>query len=132
MKQQKTEKDNSRKAIECYISEPMEPHLYAELLRITETKTVKWVGLNSSKNEKWNKRMENFTVQENGELKWNGATVPTTKRVECVLQPEHYRLGDKHCRDVRVLRKALRDKRFALPPFLGGLERACLLEVFSI
>ena len=110
----------------------MEPHLYAELLRMKETKTVKWVGLNNSEIEKWKKRMENFTHQENGELKWKRARVPTTEQVECVLKPEHYRLGDKHCRDVRVLRKALRDKGFALPPFLGGLERACLLKVFAI
>ena len=112
--------------MQCCISEPMEPHLYAELLRMKKTKNVKWVGLNSSEIEKWNKRMEKFTVQENGELKWKGATVPTTEQVECVLQPEHHRLGDKHCRDVRVLRKALSDKGFPLPPFLGGLERACL------
>ena len=31
----------------------MEPHLYAELLRMKETKTVKWVGLKNSEIEKW-------------------------------------------------------------------------------
>ena len=122
MKQQKTVRDSSRKAMEGCISEPMEPHLYAELLRMKETKTVKWVGLNSSEIEKWRKKMEKFTVQNIGELKWKGATVPTTEQVECVLQTEHYRLGDKHCLDVRVLRKALSDKGFDLPPFLGGLN----------
>ena len=110
----------------------MEPNLYAELLRMKETKTVKWVGFNSAEIEKWKKRIENFTVQENGELKWKEATVLTKKQVECVLQPEHYRLGDKHCRDVRLLRKALSNKEFALPPFLEGLKRACFLEVTAI
>ena len=46
----------------------MEPHLYAELLRMKETKTNKWVGLNSSENVKWKKKMENFSVQECGQL----------------------------------------------------------------
>ena len=118
--------------MEFCISEPMEPHLYADLLRMKETKTVKWVGLNRSEIEKWKKKMENFTVQENGELKWKGATMPTTEQIECTLQPEHYRLRDKHCRDVRVLRKALSDKGFVLQPFLGRLERACSLEVFAL
>ena len=53
--------------------------------------------------------------------------VPTMAQVEGILYPVHYVNEKNHCKDKRILRKALLDEGCALPPFMGGLERASAL-----
>ena len=74
----------------------------------------------------WRKRIHQFTLREDGGLMWNGYKVPTLQQVENVLQPIHYQAG-KHIRTIKILRKALSDCGFAMPTFMGGLERSCTL-----
>ena len=71
----------------------MEPHLYAELVRMKKSNTFDWFGLCGAEIDKSKKRMEIFTVREYGEQEWKGSTVPTLKQVEDVLQTQHYRIG---------------------------------------
>ena len=37
------------------------------------------------------------------------------------------RSAENHCKDWRVLRNVLAAKGYGLPPFLGGLKRACVM-----
>ena len=88
---------------------------------------LKYEGSEAHKLTNGKKRIKNFTVWGDGELEWKGSILPISKQLEDGLQPEHYRIGGKHCKNDRVLRKVLSDKGLYLSPFLGGLERACLL-----
>ena len=83
------------------------------------------IGLQSSEKKKWSKRLEHFTLQDEGSLMFNGMKVPTMEESDKVLALIHYVHEKKHCIDVKVLRKVLSDHGFGLLPFLGGLERAC-------
>ena len=56
---------------------------------------------------------------------FNDMKVPVMEESDKVSAFIHYVHDKKHCIDVKVLRKALSDHGFGLPPFLGGLERAC-------
>ena len=104
----------------------MEPLMYAALCNDTSTETTKNLGLSDAERRKWNKRLKQFTGHD-GALYWQGKIVPTVKQVDEVLRPVHLAADGKHCKWIKALRKALSDKNFALPPFLGGLERACSL-----
>ena len=48
-------------------------------------------------------------------------------QVERNVNPVHYLNQENHCKEKRILRKVLLDEGCALPPFIGGLERACAL-----
>ena len=71
----------------------------------------------------WKTRLSFFTLSSTGELLWNGLKVPTTEELTLVLWPFH-ETEKKHVLDEKVLRKVLSDKGYALPTFIGGLERA--------
>ena len=73
--------------------------------------------------ETWEKRLMHFTLREDGGLMWCGLKVPTVPQMLTVLNPIHLE-KEIHRRDVDMLRKALSDKGFVLPPFTGGLKRA--------
>ena len=73
--------------------------------------------------ETWEKRLIHFTIREDGGLMWCGLKVPTVAQMLAVLNPIHLEKVI-HRKDVDMLRKALSDKGFALPPFSGGLKKA--------
>ena len=54
-----------------------------------------------------------------------GKVVPTVKEMERIIVPLHYE--KRHSIDIRMMRDALTAKGYGLPPFLGGLARACKL-----
>ena len=105
----------------------MEPLMYSALLKFISTGNFGETGINGGELEKWRKRAKLFTVQNESVLLWQGMTVPTMTQVERILYPVHYLNEKNHCKDKRILRKALLDEGCALPPFMGGLERACAL-----
>ena len=106
------------------IIELMERLMYAAFVQVLGGKLWEESGLQSSK-KKWTRRLEHFTLQDEETLLFNNRKVPTIEEVDQVLVPIHYVDDKKHYIDVKVLRKALSDHGFVLPPFLGGLERAC-------
>ena len=55
-----------------------------------------------------------------------GKVVPTVKEMERIIVPLHYE--KRHSIDIRMMRDALTAKGYGLPPFLGGLARACKLN----
>ena len=107
------------------IIELMESLMYAAFVLVLSGKLWEESGLQASERKKWSKRLEHFTLQDEGTLMFNDRKVPTMDDLAKVLAPIHYVDDRKHCVDVKVLRKALSDHGFLLPPFLGGLERAC-------
>ena len=107
------------------IIELMEPLMYAAFVQVLGGKLWEESGVQSSEKKKWTRRQEHFTLQDENTLMFNNRKVPTMEEVDQVLAPIHYVDDKKHCIDVKVLRKALSDHGFVLPPFLGGLERAC-------
>ena len=106
------------------IIELMEPLMYAAFVQVLGGKLWEESGLQSSK-KKCTRRLEHFTLQDEETLMFNNRKVPTMEEVDQVLAPIRYVDNKKHCIDVKVRRKALSDHGFVLPPFLGGLERAC-------
>ena len=72
----------------------------------------------------WKAHINEFSVREDGGLLWKGLKVPTLEQIEQVLQPVHYS-RKMHVREKPKLRKMLSDCGFAVPPYLGGLERVC-------
>ena len=66
-------------------------------------------------------RVKLVNLVEDGAVMWHDKQVPAMGDVEQVLGPRHYG-EEKHCQDKKMLRKALSDKGFPLPPFMGGLE----------
>ena len=103
----------------------MEPLMYAAFVQVLGGKLWEESGLQSSEKKKWTRRLEHFTLQDENTLMFNNRKVPIIEEVDQVLAPIHYADDKKHCIDVKVLRKALSAHGFVLPPFLGGLERAC-------
>ena len=101
--------------------------MYSALLKFISTGNFGETGINGGELEKWRKRAKLFTVHNESVLLWQGMTVPTMTQVERILHPVHYLNEKNHCKDKRILRKALLDEGCALPPFMGGLERACAL-----
>ena len=71
----------------------------------------------------WEKRLKHFSLRDDEGLMWQGLKVPTISQMWAVLNPIHLE-KEKHMKGVNILRKALSDKGFVLPPFIGGLERA--------
>ena len=70
----------------------------------------------------WKKRLENFSMKKDV-LFWNGRKVPTLEEMYLQLEPVH-KVGERHIRDFKLLRKTLADAGYGLPSFMGGLERA--------
>ena len=70
----------------------------------------------------WGKRLKFFTIDGNG-LLWNGQKVPTIPDMYTVLEPVHKR-KEKHARGIKLLRQALLEAGYVLPPFTGGCDRA--------
>ena len=105
----------------------MEPHLYEALRQMVPAKKCDADFLSLQEKEQWQKRLNLFTMRDDGGLLWKGFKVPTMEQLETILQPVHYKNPEWHCRDVRVLRKTLSDCGFVLPVWLGGLTRACNL-----
>ena len=70
----------------------------------------------------WTKRLQNFTLKQD-ELFWNGLKVTTLEEMYEKLEPVH-KVGGKHIRDYKLLRKTIADAGYGLPSFMGGLERA--------
>ena len=105
----------------------MEPIMYASIVQmVTENDWKIDIVESGAERKKWKKRLTQFTVREDGGLMWNGLKVPTLDQVEQILQPIHYG-KEMHIKDKRILRKALSDVGFVLPPFAGGLEQAAYL-----
>ena len=107
--------------------ESMEASLYDAIKEFVKSRTFT-IPIKNDVRRIWKRRMRYFSVKENVVL-WRGQVVPTVQQVEESLFPLHYKEG-KHCTTLKLLRKALSDKGFALPPFMGGLDRACLTLVF--
>ena len=108
----------------CTLDKIMEPHMYNAVCRMVATKCCRESILSKQEQRQWYERLKQFSVREDGGLLWKGLKVPTLEQLENVLQPIHYKNEKWHCRDMQVLRGALMDRGFALPVFLGGLERA--------
>ena len=110
---------------EFFRSTGMEPHLYEAICRMVQTQTVDEI-LTEKEKMFWLLHIPEFTVREDGGLMWKSLKVPTMQQLENELQPIHYG-KNVHMRTNKVLRKALSDRGFVLPKFLGGLETACTL-----
>ena len=108
-----------------YVSEPMEPLMYAAIIKMVKSGEVDEI-LTEKEKLTWKARILEYSVRADGGLLWNGLKVPTLEQIEQVLQPVHFS-GKRHLKDKRVLRKKLSDLGFVLPKYLGGLERACTL-----
>ena len=104
----------------------MEPCIYTALCNDRSTNVTKNLGLSKREKEKWDKRLKQFGSAD-GQLFWQGKKVPTVQQLDEVLRPIHQSAGGKHCKSVNILCKAVSGTNFALPPFLGGIERACTL-----
>ena len=78
----------------------------------------------------WKARFVEYTVRSDGRLFRNGLKKSTLEQLEQVLQPLHFS-GKVHQKDKKMLRKELSNRGFTLPKYLGGLERACTLLVYS-
>ena len=101
--------------------------MYAAIVQmVTEIDWKIDIVENGAEHKKWKMRLTQFTVREDGGLMWKGLKVPTLEQVEQKLQPIHYG-KEMHIKDKRILRKALSDVGFVLPPFAGGLEQAAYL-----
>ena len=70
----------------------------------------------------WKKRLGNFSMKKDV-LFWNDLNVPTLEEKYLQLEPVH-KVGEKHIRDYKLLRKTIADAGYGLPSFMGGLERA--------
>ena len=105
----------------------MEPCLYNGIKHYVLYHTIEAAGLPKSELSKWTKRLQYFTIDNDGLLCWKEIVVPTMQQVEEALRPVHYAKAENHCKDWRVLRNVLAAKGYGLPPFLGGLKRACVM-----
>ena len=99
------------------IIELIESLMYVAFVQVLGGKIWEGSGLQSSE-KKWTKRMESFTLQNESTLMFNDRKKPTMEELDKVLASIHYVDDKKHCIDVKVLRKALSDHGFVLPPFL--------------
>ena len=108
------------------ISEIMEANLYVKIVEMITSGITEKSGLKGAEIDKCKKKSEALHLRKDGALMWHDKKVPAMGEMEQVLWAIHYD-EEKHCQDKKMLRKALSDKRFALTPFMGGIERACAL-----
>ena len=65
------------------------------------------------------KRLKNISLRDDEGLMWQGLKVPTIAQMWAVLNPIHLE-KEKFIKGVNILRKALSDKGFDLPTFIGA------------
>ena len=113
--------------LEANFFRDMEPSLYEAIIRMKSSGSVDAIITDKKERDLWRKRLCAFTIRKDGSLMWSNVKVPTIEELYTVLNPLHMNETGKHLQEVASLRKGLSDAGFALPPFVGGLERAIML-----